>query len=82
MATAPEKTTTKKLKFFELRDHHQSIPRQNLTLEKMPPLIYTVLSARGITGRKVFFEPFLLKKPEVDFSIYSLGGLICMVIYQ
>ena len=42
MATAPEKTTTKKLKFFELRDHHQSIPRQNLLLKKLPALIYTV----------------------------------------
>ena len=47
MATAPEKTPTEKVKFFELRDHHQSIPRQKLPLEKkrkkkLPPLIYTV----------------------------------------
>ena len=42
MATASEKTPTKKLKFFEHRDHHQSIPRQNLLLKKLPALIYTV----------------------------------------
>ena len=34
VATAPEKAPTKKVKFFELRDHHQSIPRQKLPLEK------------------------------------------------
>ena len=36
--TAPEKTPTEKVKFFELRDHHQSI----LVKKKLPPLIYTV----------------------------------------
>ena len=30
VATAPEKTPTEKVKFFELRDHHQSIPCQKL----------------------------------------------------
>ena len=30
VATAPEKTPTEKVKFSELRDHHQSIPRQIL----------------------------------------------------
>ena len=30
VATAPEKTPTEKVKFIELRDHHQSIPRQIL----------------------------------------------------
>ena len=34
VATAPEKTPTEKVKFFELRDHHQSIPRQKLPLQK------------------------------------------------
>ena len=34
VATAPEKTPTEKVKFFELRDHHQSIPRQKLPVEK------------------------------------------------
>ena len=55
VATAPEKTPTEKVKFIEPRDHHQSIPRQKLPLEKktkktkktkknkkLPPLIYTV----------------------------------------
>ena len=35
VATALEKTPTKKVKFSELRDHHQSIPRQNLLLGKV-----------------------------------------------
>ena len=34
VATAPEKTPTEKVKFSELWDHHQSIPRQILALEK------------------------------------------------
>ena len=34
VATAPEKTPREKVKFSELRDHHQSIPRQILLLEK------------------------------------------------
>ena len=34
MATAPEKTPTEKEKFSELRDHHQSIPRQILHSQK------------------------------------------------
>ena len=34
MATAPEKKPTEKVKFSELRDHHQSIPRQILPLQK------------------------------------------------
>ena len=34
VATAPEKTPTEKAKFFELRDHHQSISRQKLPFEK------------------------------------------------
>ena len=45
VATAPEKTPTEKAKFSELRDNHQSIPRQILPYkkkEKLPPLIYTV----------------------------------------
>ena len=44
VATAPEKTPTEKVKFSELRDHHQSIPRQILPKKqkKLPPLIYTV----------------------------------------
>ena len=44
MATGPEKTPTEKVKFSELRDHHQLIPRQILPLEKkrLPPLIKTV----------------------------------------
>ena len=43
VATAPEKTPTEKVKFSELRDHHQSIPRQILPLEKkLPPFIYMV----------------------------------------
>ena len=44
VATAPEKTTTEKVKFSELRDHHQSIPRQifKKRKKKLPPLIYTV----------------------------------------
>ena len=33
MATAPGETPTEKVKFSELRDHHQSIPCQNLPLE-------------------------------------------------
>ena len=45
VATASEKTPTEKVKFFELRDHRQSIPRQILPIEEkkeLPPLIYTV----------------------------------------
>ena len=34
VATTPEKTPTEKVKFFELRDNHQSIPLQKLSLEK------------------------------------------------
>ena len=34
VATAPDKTLTEKVKFSELRYHHQSIPRQILPLEK------------------------------------------------
>ena len=30
MATAPEKTPTEKVKFSEVRAHHQSTPRQKL----------------------------------------------------
>ena len=34
VATAPDKTPTEKVKFSELRERHQSIPRQILPLEK------------------------------------------------
>ena len=33
-------------------------------------------------GEKGFLSAVIIQKPEVNFSIYSLGGLICMVIYQ
>ena len=31
---------------------------------------------------KGFLSVVTIQKPEVNFLIYSLGGLICMVIYQ
>ena len=34
VATAPENPPTEKVKFSELRDHHQSIPRQILPVKK------------------------------------------------
>ena len=41
MATAPEKTPTEKVKIFELRDHHQSIPRQKLPVEEKKTKVAT-----------------------------------------
>ena len=40
MATAPEKTPTEKVKFSELRDHHQSIPRRILPYQKKVAIPY------------------------------------------
>ena len=34
------------------------------------------------TGKKGFFQPLLFKNQRLIFSIYSLGGLICIVIYH
>ena len=33
-----------------------------------------------LRGKKVFFQPFLFKNKRLIFSIYSLDGLICIVI--
>ena len=41
MTTALEKTPTEKATFFELQDHHQSIPRQNLPLKNIEKKIAT-----------------------------------------